>query len=173
MEGLKRDYEMEELVRFIVKMDLETVQKLFQTLVASNPEENFVPLLKSFRDMQYLSNSNPEAKYSGSLFYQAALITSVLFEYNYSIRDPKLDSALERYKNELLNYNNVERFFESVFGKENGMLLYGLYLNFGKRWNIARFVAHMDYMINNPEIINRLIDGIESGRVDEVLKRPY
>ncbi len=173
MEELKVNYELSELVRSVISMDENSIKKLIQLLVASSPESSFIPLLKSFRDMQNLSSLNQELRYTGSLLYQAALITSILFDYNYIIRDPKVDEIFEKYKYEISRYSKVEEFFQEKFGKDEGMLMYGLYLNFGKRWNIARFLAHVDYMMNYPDKVNELIDNIEKGKIDEILKKMF
>ncbi|MEM4384956.1 MAG: hypothetical protein QXD03_00180 [Candidatus Anstonellales archaeon] len=107
MEELKVNYELSELVRSVISMDENSIKKLIQLLVASSPESSFIPLLKSFREMQNLSSLNQEVRYTGSLLYQAALITSILFDYNYIIRDPKVDMRF--LKNTSMNSVDIPR----------------------------------------------------------------
>lgn len=144
------DKTAKELLRLILEVDM------------------VAPLLRSLRDMSYLSGAN-----RSSILYQSALITGMLFNMNLVISDPRVEEIAEVYRDRLSRYEKEVDFFLEVFGKDMGMLMYGFYINYGKRWNIPRFLAHVEYLSSDPSRLDRLVASIDTGKPHHVFRRMY
>lgn len=146
-------------------IDDRTAQELLRLMLEV---DMILPMLRSLRDMSYLSGAS-----RSSVLYQAALISGMLFDMNLVISDPKIDRISELYREKLNRYEREIDFFLETFGKDMGLLMYGFYVNYGKRWNIPRFLAHIEYLSSDPSALDRILDSVDSGRSYQVFRRMY